>query len=116
MGTRSIQNIVKCIECGLVQLKSKCPQRWLASALFQNNGEPKSLLLFDDKLKQLNDLYKSQTDDEKSFDSLDDDCLMEFNLLTVKATAHFNPKNCCCYQKKEQLVQAAKAYYTCLLK
>ena len=63
----------------------------LANALFQNNGEPKSVLLFDDKLKQLYDLYKGQTDDEKYFDSFDDDFLMEF-LLTVEATAHFSPK------------------------
>ena len=63
----------------------------LANALFQNNGEPKSFLLFEDKLKQLYDLYKGQTDDEKYFDRLDDDCLMEF-LLTVEATARFNPK------------------------
>ena len=87
----------------------------LANALFQNNGEPKSVLLFDDKLKQLYDLYKGQTDDEKYFDSFDDDFLMEF-LLTIKATAHLNQKkNCCCYRKKEQLVQVAKPY-TCLLK
>ena len=82
------KKIVKCTECGLVQLKSKCPQRLLANTLFQNNGEATSLLLFDDKLKQLYEVYQGQTDDEKSFESLDDDSLMEF-LLTVEATAHF---------------------------
>ena len=85
------KKIVKCTECGLVQLKSKCPQRLLANTLFQNNGEATSLLLFDDKLKQLYEVYQGQTDDEKSFERLDDDSLMEF-LLTVEATAHFNKK------------------------
>ena len=85
------KKIVKCTECGLVQLKPKCSQRLLANTLFQNNGEATSLLLFDDKLKQLYEVYQGQTDDEKSFESLDDDSLMEF-LLTVEATAHFNQK------------------------
>ena len=52
------------------------------------------MLLFDDKLKQLYEVYQGQTDDEKSFESLDDDSLMEF-LLTVEAAqqpAHFNQK------------------------
>ena len=60
-------------------------------------------------MKQLYEVYQGQTDDEKSFESLDDDSLMEF-LLTVEATAHFNQKNCCCYPKKEELAQVANVY------
>ena len=35
-----------------------------------------SLLLFDDKLKQLHDIYKRQTNTEECFDSVDDDTIM----------------------------------------
>ena len=50
-----------------------------------------SLLLFDDKLKQLHDIYKRQTNTEETFDSVDDDTIMKF-LLTVEASVFYNTK------------------------
>ena len=47
------KNTVKCMECGLGQLKVRCQQRMLANVLFKNEENSSSLMLFDDKLKQL---------------------------------------------------------------
>ena len=75
----------------MTQLKSKCVQRLMANILFKKEYSTVSLLLFDDKLKQLHDIYKHQTHIEEDFEILDDDDLMEF-LLTVEATALYNAK------------------------
>lgn len=48
-------NIVKCSECGLTQLKTKCKQRVLATVLFANGV---STVMFDDKLRQLHNIFK----------------------------------------------------------
>ena len=44
-----------------------------------------------DKLKQLHDIYKRQTNTEECFDSVDDDTIMEC-LLTVEASVFYNAK------------------------
>ena len=50
-----------------------------------------TLLLFDDKLKQMFDIYKEKSSLAIGFDSLDDELLMEI-LLTVQAKVVFNAK------------------------
>ena len=85
--------LVKCTECGLAQLINKCQQRLIANVMFLKDGNNISLLLFEDKLKQVYDIYKNQFPEGAtgSFESLDDDSLMEM-LLTVEATVCFNKK------------------------
>lgn len=74
-------------------MKDKCTQRFTAKVLFkddQNNAI--SLLLFDDKLKQLLEIYEQQNGVEGIDGSiLDDDNWMEI-LLTVNAKAYFSQK------------------------
>jgi hypothetical protein len=86
------KNLTKCTECGMAQLKSKCIQRLMANVMFGKADSTVSLLLFDDKLKQIHNIYKRQTNTEETFDNLDDDTLMEF-LLTVEASLFYNAKN-----------------------
>ena len=53
--------VVKCSECGLGQLKDKCRQRFTAKVIFKDeNDKDVSLLLFDDKLKQLVTIYEQE--------------------------------------------------------
>jgi hypothetical protein len=87
------KKIVKCSECGLAQLKEKCRQRFTAKALFKNDkDEAISLLLFDDKLKQLVQIYEQQNNMQAiNCSTLDDDTWMEI-LLTVNAKVFFNQK------------------------
>ena len=61
--------------------------------MFLKDGNNISLLLFEDKLKQVYDIYKNQFPEGAtgSFESWDDDSLMEM-LLTVEATVCFNKK------------------------
>ena len=75
----------------MAQLKSKCVQRLMANVMFGKADSTVSLLLFDDKLKQLHDIYKRQTNTEECFDSVDDDTIMEC-LLTVEASVFYNAK------------------------
>lgn len=58
------KNLIKCTECGMAQLKSKCVQRLMANVMFSKADSTVSLLMFDDKLKQLHDIYKRQTNTE----------------------------------------------------
>lgn len=88
------KNIVKCSECGLAQMKNKCKQRFLASVLFKDKDEKSSttLLLFDDKLQQLFEIFKGDsTTPDLDFNSIDDDMLIEV-LLTVDANVFYNSK------------------------
>ena len=85
------KNLTKCTECGMAQLKSKCIQHLMANVMFGKADSTVSLLLFDDKLKQLHNIYKRQTNIEETLDNLDDDTLMEF-LLTVEASVFYNAK------------------------
>ncbi|CAB4029888.1 Hypothetical predicted protein [Paramuricea clavata] len=95
--TKLIRNdekqLVKCAECGLAQLFHKCQQRLIANVMFLKAGNTISLLLFEDKLKQLYHIYTSQVagGSTESFESLDDDSIIEF-LLTVEATVCYNTK------------------------
>ena len=82
---------VKCMECGLGQLKVRCEQRMLADVLFKNEGKLENLMLFDDKLKQLYEIYQEQTNTPNNLETLDDDDIMEF-LLTVEAKVFYNGK------------------------
>ena len=82
---------VKCTKCGLGQLQASCQQRLLANVLFQKGASSNSLLLFDDKLKQLFKIYQEQTNNTQTFETLDDDDMMEF-LLTVAAKVFYNGK------------------------
>ena len=108
--TKLIRNgaklLVKCPECGLAQLFNKCHQRLIANVMFLKAANTLSLLLFEDKLKQLHDIYKSQIagGTTGSFESLDDDSIMEF-LLTVQATVCFNTKKnvVSVHKKKRQI-------------
>ena len=61
--------------------------------MFLKDGNNIHLLLFEDKLRQVYDIYKSEFPEGAtgSFKSLDDDSLMEM-LLTVEATVCFNKK------------------------
>ncbi|XP_028417728.1 uncharacterized protein LOC114542249 isoform X2 [Dendronephthya gigantea] len=83
--------IIKCSECGLTQLKKKCKERFLANVLFQDGTSTTTLLLFDDKLQQLFNIYKEQNTCDSEFEGIDDDFLMEI-LLTVEAKVLFNNK------------------------
>lgn len=81
------KNIVKCSECGLTQLKTKCKQRVLATVLFANGV---STVMFDDKLRQLHNIFR-ETNSSKEFSQLDDDELCEV-ILTVEALVYYNNK------------------------
>ena len=48
-------------------------------------------MLFDDKLKQLYEIYQEQTNTPNNLETLDDDDIMEF-LLTVEAKVFYNGK------------------------
>ena len=63
------------------------------NVMFLKAGNTISLLLFEDKLKQLYHIYTSQVagGSTESFESLDDDSIIEF-LLTVEATVCYNTK------------------------
>ena len=48
-------------------------------------------MLFDDKLKQLYEIYQEQTSTPNNLETLDDDDIMEF-LLTIEAKVFYNGK------------------------
>lgn len=92
---------MKCSECGLTQLKSKCKERFFASVIFSKGGSTISLLLFDDKLRKLHQLYNQQNNLEQEFTSLNDDGLVEL-VLTVQATVFYNAmKNVVAISKRD---------------
>ena len=70
IGIEYLQKTLKCTECGLGQLKARCQQRMLANVLFQEEGNSNNLVLFDDKLKQLYEIYQEQTNSQKNFETL----------------------------------------------
>ena len=60
--------------------------------MFLAEGEQLTLNLFDDKLQQLLEIYKTQNEDEKrSFNELQDEDIVEM-LLTVEAVLSYNKK------------------------
>ena len=68
-------------------LKTKCKERLFASATFHNQDDLSiSLLLFDDKLQQLYNIYKEQNYNiEIKRKRLHEDVIIEL-ILTVEAT------------------------------
>lgn len=70
--------LVKCQACGLTQLFNKCQQRLIANVMFLRAGDTLSLLLFEDKLKQLYTMYNSQVGEEttKNLETLDDESII----------------------------------------
>ena len=65
----------------------------LANAIFPSEGCTKSLMLFDDKLRELHKLYLEQDrGTQAEFSNFDDDSIMEM-ILTVEAIVYFNTKN-----------------------
>ena len=60
--------------------------------MFLAEGEQLTLNLFDDKLQQLLEIYKTQNEDEKrSLNELQDEDIVEM-LLTVEAVLSYNKK------------------------
>lgn len=89
----SYKKIIKCSECGLMQLKSKCRHKIMASILMITGKDTVSLNIFDDMIKQLYSIKTEQDADfQKEFADLDDDDITE-RILTVEATLVFNDKN-----------------------
>ena len=89
----SDKKIIKCSECGLMQLKSKCRNKIMASILTITGEDTLSLNIFDDTIKKLYNIKTEQDDDfQKEFSDLDDDDITEL-ILTVEATVVFNNKN-----------------------
>ena len=85
------KNLVKYTECRMAQLKSKSVQRLMANVMFAKADSTVSLHLFDNKLKQLHNIYQRQTNTDETFESVDDDAIMEF-LLIVQASVFYNAK------------------------
>ena len=85
------KNIVKCSECGLVQLKTKCKERLFATVLFMKATTKITLVLFDDKLKKLCSIHEEQSGTSVDFAALTDDDIMEM-ILTVQAKIFYNAK------------------------
>ena len=86
------KKIIKCSECGLTQLKSKCSSKIIASILIKTDKDTMSLNIFDNIIEELYTLYKEHDGDiDKLFTELTDDDVTEI-LLTVNATVIFNDK------------------------
>ena len=86
------KKIVKCSEYGLTQLKTKCRSRFYATVEFGcTSDDTISLILFEEKLQKLYEIFKTQADWPKAFEVLDDDDIMEM-MLTVNSTILFNEK------------------------
>ncbi|PFX32371.1 hypothetical protein AWC38_SpisGene2789 [Stylophora pistillata] len=84
--------IVKCSECGLAQLKTKFPSRFFTTAEFSLDADENiTLMLFEEKLESLYELYKTQNDVPATFYDLSDGEIVEM-ILTVNATIVYNDK------------------------
>ena len=87
------KKIIKCSECGLTQLKTKCRNKVMASILTITAKDTMSLNIFDDIIKQLYAIKREQDPDfEKEFPDLNDDDITEL-ILTVEATVVFKDKS-----------------------
>ena len=74
----SPKKIIKCSECGLAQLKSKCSSKIIASILIKTHKDTMSLNIFDNIIEELYTLYKEQDGDiDKLFTELTDDDVTE---------------------------------------
>ena len=89
----SDKKIIQCSECGLMQLKTKCRNKIMASILTITGKDTVSLIIFDDTIKQLYTIKREQDADfQEEFADLNDDDITEV-ILTVEATVVFNDKN-----------------------
>ena len=89
----SDKKIVKCSECALTQLKTKCRNKVMASILTITAKDTISLNIFDNIIKQLYAVKKEQDADfKKEFADLNDDDIAEL-ILTVEATVVFKDKS-----------------------
>ena len=89
----SPKKIIKCSECGLTQLKSKCSSKIIASILTKTDKDTMSLNIFVQRVELFDNVVKEQDGDiDKLFTELTDDDVTEI-LLTVNATVIFNDKN-----------------------
>ena len=89
----SDKKIIKCSECGLTQLKTKCRNKVMASILTITAKDTMSLNIFDDIIKQLYAIKREQNADfKKEFPDLNDDDITEL-ILTVEATVVFKDKS-----------------------
>ena len=87
------KKIIKCSECGLTQLKTKCRNKVMASILTITAKDTMSLNIFDDIIKQLYAIKREKDPDfEKEFPDLNDDDITEL-ILTVEATVVFKDKS-----------------------
>jgi len=88
------ENIIKCTNCGMAKLKSRCKTRALAKVVFNKPDEAGeiTLTIFDDKLSLLHGIYKMQSGDDKDFTQLSEDDLTVM-LLTVNAKITYNNSN-----------------------
>lgn len=88
------ENIIKCTNCGMAKLKSRCKTRALAKVVFNKPDEAGeiTLTIFDDKLSLLHGIYKTQSGDDKDFTQLSEDDLTVM-LLTVNAKITYNNSN-----------------------
>ncbi|XP_068738471.1 uncharacterized protein [Montipora capricornis] len=89
----SPKKIIKCSECELTQLKSKCSSKIIASILTKTDKDTMSLNIFDNIIEELYTLYKEQDGDiDKLFTELTDDDVTEILLTVIFATVIFNDK------------------------
>ena len=80
---------VKCANCDCAQLKSKCKKMRVAKVLLLKGEEKLTLTIFGDKLGELYNVYRKQSDcSAKAYDQLDEDDVIEF-LLTVEAVVSY---------------------------
>jgi len=89
----SDKKIIKCSECGLTQLKTKCRNKVMASILTITAKDTMSLNIFDDIIKQLYAIKREQDADfKKEFPDLNDDDITEL-ILTVQAAVVLKDKS-----------------------
>ena len=85
--------IIRCSNCGMAKLKTKCKNRALAKVLFVTADQKDvTLTIFDDKLSVLYAIYKQQSGQDKEFSQLTEEDLTEM-LLSVNATITYTHNN-----------------------
>ena len=85
--------IIRCSNCGMAKLKTKCKNRALAKVLFVTADQKDvTLTIFDDKLSVLYAIYKQQSGQDKEFSQLTEEDLTEM-LVSVNATITYTHNN-----------------------
>ena len=81
--------IIRCSNCGMAKLKTKCKNRALAKVLFVTaDQEDVTLTIFDDKRSVLYAIYKQQSGQDKEFSQLTEEDLTEMLLQCVSECNH----------------------------